>query len=170
MGRMPEVPACAGGSSEEGGLILGPIWPRLASFTPSGEAGNEATVALFGPPITRTRWASRPWLWPWLASSGVARSGETFNSVAFGCISWHSYGAYIRVDTRGVRYVADEPVDVGDRDGRAGSYPDRVDVQLPKPGRIVHGHKSRSNHPPAKKSPKISSRTHRGGRISPRNM
>ena len=28
--------------------------------------------------------------WPRLASSGVARSGETFNSVAFDCISLHS--------------------------------------------------------------------------------
>ena len=65
----------------------GPIWPCLASFTPSGEAENEATVASFGTPLTPTHCASWPWLWPWLASSGVARSGETFNSVAFGCIS-----------------------------------------------------------------------------------
>ena len=69
------------------GVNPGPIWPCLASFTPSGEAGNEATVASVGPPLTRRHWASWPWLWPWLASSGVARSGETFNSVAFGCIS-----------------------------------------------------------------------------------
>ena len=69
------------------GLNPGPIWPCLASFTPTVEAGNGATVASFGTPPTRTRWASRPWLWPWLASSGVTRSGETFNSVAFGCIS-----------------------------------------------------------------------------------
>ena len=73
-----------------GGELLDPIWPCLASFTPSGEAGNGATVASFGTPLTRTRWASRPWLWPWLASSGVVRSGITFNSVAFGCISFHS--------------------------------------------------------------------------------
>ena len=70
-----------------GGATPGPIWPCLASFTPSGEAGNGATVASFGTPLTRTRWASWPWLWPWLASLRVARSGETFNSVAFGCIS-----------------------------------------------------------------------------------
>ena len=67
----------------------GPIWPCLALFTPTVEAGNGATVASFGPPLTRRRWASRPWLWPWLASAGVARSGETFNSVAFGCIQLH---------------------------------------------------------------------------------
>ena len=30
-------------------------------------------------------------LWPRLASSGVVRSGETFNSVAFDCIWLHSY-------------------------------------------------------------------------------
>ena len=71
--------------------LRGPIWPCSASFTPNGEAGNEATVASLGPPLTRTRWASRPWLWPWLASSGVARSGETFNSVSFSRISSHSY-------------------------------------------------------------------------------
>ena len=70
-----------------GGVNPGPIWPCLASFTPNDEAGNEATVASFGTALTRTRWASWPWLWPWLASSGVPRSDETFNSVAFGCIS-----------------------------------------------------------------------------------
>ena len=83
----------------EGGLIPGPIWPCLASFTPTVEAGNEATVASFGPPVTRRHWASVASLWLCLASSGVARSGETFNSVAFGCISLHSYrlrGAGIR--------------------------------------------------------------------------
>ena len=69
--------------NDGGGSTPGPIWPCLASFTPSGEAGNGATVASFGTPLTRTRWAS----WPWLASLRVARSGETFNSVAFGCIS-----------------------------------------------------------------------------------
>ena len=69
----------------------GPIWPCLASFTPIAEAGNEATVASFGPPLTRMRWACRPWLWPCLASLRVARSGETFNSVPFGSISFHSY-------------------------------------------------------------------------------
>ena len=77
--------------TDEGGVNPGPIWPCLALFTPTVEAGNEATVASFGTPFTRTRWASWPRLWPWLASSGVARSGETFNSVAFGCISLHSF-------------------------------------------------------------------------------
>ena len=72
------------------GLIPGPIWPWLASFTPTAEAENEATVVSFGTPLTRMRWATRPWLWPWWASSRVARSGETLNSVAFGCISLHS--------------------------------------------------------------------------------
>ena len=75
--------------TDEGGVNPGPIWPCLALFTPSHEAGNEATVASFGTPFTPTWWAGRPWLRPWLASSGVARSGETFNSVAFGCISLH---------------------------------------------------------------------------------
>ena len=65
------------------GLNPGPIWPCLASFTPTVEAGNGTTVASSGTPLTRTRWAS----WPWLASLRVARSDETFNSVAFGCIS-----------------------------------------------------------------------------------
>ena len=45
-----------------------PYWPCLALFTPSCEAENEAGVASFGTPSTRTRWASRPWWWPWLAS------------------------------------------------------------------------------------------------------
>ena len=71
------------------GLIPGPIWPCLASFTPGREAENEAGAASFGPPLTRTRLASRPRLWPCLASSGVAKSGETFNSVPFGSISFH---------------------------------------------------------------------------------
>ena len=62
-----------------GGLNLGPIWPWLASFTPSGEAGNEAAVASFGPPLTRTRRASRPWL----ASLRVARSGKLLNLFRF---------------------------------------------------------------------------------------
>ena len=71
-------------------LIPGPIWPWLARFTPTGEAGNEATVASFGTPFIRTRWVSMTSLWPWLASLRVARSGETFNSVPFCSISFHS--------------------------------------------------------------------------------
>ena len=69
------------------GLNPGPIWPCLASFTPTVEAGNGATVASFGTPLTPTHWASMRPRWSRLAPSGVARSGETFNSVAFGCIS-----------------------------------------------------------------------------------
>ena len=71
----------------------GEPWPHLALFglVYSYRRGwNEATVASFGTPFTRTRRASRPWLWPWLASSGVARSGETFKSLSFPLISCHS--------------------------------------------------------------------------------
>ena len=74
----------------------GPIWPCLALFTPSGEAGNEATVASFGPPLTRTRWATRPWL----ASSRAARRGITFKSVPFGSISFHSLSSTRGRDAR----------------------------------------------------------------------
>ena len=77
-------------------MSTGPIWPCLALFTPSCEAENEATAVSFGTPPTRTRWASRPWWWPWLAlvtdpgvGLGVARSGETFNSLPFASISTH---------------------------------------------------------------------------------
>ena len=69
------------------GLNPGPIWPCLASLTPTVEAGNGATLASFGTPLTPTHRASMKPRWPWLASLRVARSGETFNSVAFGCIS-----------------------------------------------------------------------------------
>ena len=54
---------------------MGPPWPHLAL------------------PLTRTRWASWPWLWPRLASSGVARSGKLLirlHLIAFGCIRLHS--------------------------------------------------------------------------------
>ena len=86
--------------SDGWGLIPGPIWPCLASFTPTVEAGNGATVASFGPPLTRRHWASWLWLRPWLASSGVARRGETFKSVAFGCISLHSLSSTRGRDAR----------------------------------------------------------------------
>ena len=51
---------------------MGPPWPRLAlrSLVRAGPVGR--------------------WLWPWLASSGVARSGETFKSLSFPLISCHS--------------------------------------------------------------------------------
>ena len=62
--------------------VKGLIWLCLASFTPSGEGGNEAIVASFGTPLTRTHCASVASWWPPLASSRVARSGETLNSVA----------------------------------------------------------------------------------------
>ena len=101
-----DLPACAGGTltltlsqrargSEHLGLkfqicgSFGSIWPRLLL----------AARLEMRPPWTRLalRWhtahswhcASMRPRWPWLASSGVARSGETFNSVAFGCISSH---------------------------------------------------------------------------------
>ena len=83
---------CAGsglqGTHRCGGTLLRPqgcmfsnsglIWLYSAQFTPTDEAGNEATLAS-GSPVTR------------LASSRVARSGETFNSVPFCSISFHSY-------------------------------------------------------------------------------
>ena len=65
------------------GLVFGPIWPCLASFTPSGEAENEAGVASFGPPLTRKHEAAVALWWPWLVSSGVRRSGKTFNPYHF---------------------------------------------------------------------------------------
>ena len=69
--------------------LFGSIWPRLLL----------AARLEMRPPWTRLahRWHTahsyhcasiRP-RWPRLASSGVGRSGETFNSVAFGCISSH---------------------------------------------------------------------------------
>ena len=77
-------------SRERGELSPGPIWPCLALFTPTVEAGNGATVAPFGTPFTRTRWAQLALV---VASFGLVRSGQerqTFNSVAFDCIRLHS--------------------------------------------------------------------------------
>ena len=71
------------------GVNPGLIWPCLALFTPSGEAGNEARVASFGPPLTRTRWASVASWWLWLASLRVARSDETFKTLSFSLIWSH---------------------------------------------------------------------------------
>ena len=72
------------------GVNPGPIWLCLASFTPSRAMEMRPVWPRFGSPLTRTRWASRPWLWPWLASSGVPRSGETFISVSYSLIESHS--------------------------------------------------------------------------------
>ena len=79
-----------GGEGTCRGVSPGPIWPCLASFTPTVEARNEATLASFGTPLTPTHRASMRPRWPRLASSGVRRSGVTFNSVAFSCIWLHS--------------------------------------------------------------------------------
>ena len=85
---------CSGARRSGGELILGPIWPWLVRFTPNREAENEAEVASFGPPLTRTHWvrvASRGLIWgSVVALSGVARSGKTFNSRPFPLISYHS--------------------------------------------------------------------------------
>ena len=78
------------GEKDLQGVSPGPIWPCLASFTPTVEARNEATLASFGTPLTPTHRASMRPRWPRLASSGVRRSGVTFNSVAFSCIWLHS--------------------------------------------------------------------------------
>ena len=56
-------------------LEMRPPWPHLAHRWHTAHSWHCASM--------------RP-RWPWLASSGVARSGQTFNSVAFGCISLHS--------------------------------------------------------------------------------
>ena len=102
----------------------GPIWPCLALFTPTVEAGNGATLASLGTPFTRTHWASMRPRWPSLASSGVARSGETFNSVAFGCISLLS----CRLRGAGVSPSSSPSPLTGDLcvaapDGRSSSHP-----------------------------------------------
>ena len=79
------IPAFAGMT---GGVNPGPIWPCLAPFTPSGEAGNEATVASFGTPLTRIAGPA----WPCFDCGGLITSGQerqTLNSVAFGCIWLH---------------------------------------------------------------------------------
>ncbi len=83
-----------------GGVNPRPIWPCLASFTPNRAMEMRPVWPRSGPPLTRTRWASRPWLWPWLASSGVPRSGETFNSVPFRSISFHSLSSARAEDAR----------------------------------------------------------------------
>ena len=83
-----EVPAFAGTTG--GGVNPGPIWPCLAPFTPSRAMEMRPVWPRFGLPLTRTRWASWPWLWPWLASSGVPRSGEIFISVSYSLIESHS--------------------------------------------------------------------------------
>ena len=87
MGQGCEVPVSRG---SDGGSNFGPIWPWLAGFTPSREAENEASVASFGTPFTRTRWAGVALLPIAAASLRVAKSGETFKTVSFGLIWSHS--------------------------------------------------------------------------------
>ena len=83
-------PARLAGNLASGGISnWGLVWLNLASFTPSGEAGNEATVASFGTLLTRRHCASVASWRPRLVSSGVAGSGETFNSLPFASISTH---------------------------------------------------------------------------------
>ena len=95
----------------------------LAPFTPSGEAGNEATVASFGTTLTPTHCASVALDVATVASLGVARSGETFNSVAFGCISLHSL--IVDVGQGGTPIPAFSPQDlcVTAPGGRSSSHP-----------------------------------------------
>ena len=61
-----------------GGVNLGLIWPCLASFTPSGEVGNEANCGPRLALVTDTG-----------AGLGVARSGKTFISLPFPSIWFH---------------------------------------------------------------------------------
>ena len=85
--------------SDGWGLIPGPIWPCLASFTPTVEAGNGATVASFGPQLTRTR---RP-AWPCFDCGGLITSGQerqTFNSLPFPSISTHCLSSTRERDAR----------------------------------------------------------------------
>ena len=78
-----------------GGVNPGPIWPCLASFTPSGEAGNGAGVASFGTPLTRMRRASVALVSIVVASLRVARSGKLlilFRFVPFRSIAYRLRG------------------------------------------------------------------------------
>ena len=66
------------------------IWLNLVWFTPTVEAENETTLASFGTPLAHRSlvWGVPAWpsMWPrWvrLASSGVARSGETLKPSHF---------------------------------------------------------------------------------------
>ena len=95
----------------------------LAPFTPSGEAGNVATVASFGTTLTPTHCASVALDVATVASLGVARSGETFNSVAFGCIWLHSL--IVDVGQGGTPIPAFSPRDlcVTAPGGRSSSHP-----------------------------------------------
>ena len=71
--------------------LRGSIWPCSASFTPNGEAGNEATWPRLAFRSLVGAGPASPRCGLGLASSGVARNGETFNSVSFSCISSHSH-------------------------------------------------------------------------------
>ena len=63
----------------DGGVNLGLIWPCLASFTPSGEVGNEANC---GPRLALVTDTGRGWEWP-----GVAKLLFRFHFLPFGSIS-----------------------------------------------------------------------------------
>ena len=75
----------------------------LALFTPSWEAEMRpgwSRLALRSLVRVSQRGATVRPRWPRLASSGVARSGGTFNSVAFDCISLHSLSSTRARDAR----------------------------------------------------------------------
>ena len=65
--------------NDGGGVNLGLIWPCLASFTPSGEVGNEANCGHVWPWL---RIRGRGWEWP-----GVAKLLFRFHFLPFGSIS-----------------------------------------------------------------------------------
>ena len=83
----PDASLGASPSESDGGEPWASFWPCLASFTPTGEAGNEATVvSLASLPLRPNKGGAT---WGVDACSGVAKSGKPFNSVPFGSISTH---------------------------------------------------------------------------------
>ena len=96
----------------EGGLIPGPIWPWLASFTPTVEAGNEANQGLVWHSAHSYAVGQPALVVALVGLVGVGRSGETFNSVAFGCISSHFPNPHPNPLPEG------EGICMGDRDAR----------------------------------------------------